>query len=89
MATTKTTIQLRDLSTRQLSELRRRAGMRGVTPEQYVKRLVDNDLAIDEDVKHTTIAELAAPIREVLGHLSDSEIDSLVDNARRPRTRKR
>lgn len=87
--TTPTTIRLRDLSARQVSELRRRASTRGVTPEEYVKRLIEEDLAIDEDVKQTTIAELATPLRETFGHLSDAEIDAFVDKARGPKTRKR
>jgi hypothetical protein len=84
-----TAIQLRDLSRRQLTEIRRRASTRGMTPEQYIKRLVEEDLAIDEDVKHATLAELAAPLRETFGHLSDADIDAFVDKARGPKTRKR
>jgi hypothetical protein len=87
--TTTSTIQLRDLSRRQLSEIRRRASTRGITPEQYIKRLIEDDLSNGRRVRRKSLFELAEPVRDALKDYTDEELDALVDSARGPRHRKR
>jgi hypothetical protein len=88
--TTLSTIELRDLSPRQLSEIRRRASTRGITPEQYIKSLIEHDLSNGRRrARRKSLFELAEPVRDALKDYTDEELDALVDSARGPRHRKR
>ena len=73
------------LPKRKLSALLREAKREGISPEQYVRESVEERLAIAERARTTSLYELARPIRDALGHLSDAEIDAFVDRARGPR----
>lgn len=50
----------------------------GVTPEQYLRELVELDLALDRKARTTTLAELMGPGRDV----DEVELDRLVEDAR-------
>jgi hypothetical protein len=88
MAATKSTIQLRDLSGRKLSALRRAAERQGITPEQYVKDLIDEELTRIDRASRTTFDEAAGPFREAFRGVSEAELDALVDAARKRRHRR-
>jgi hypothetical protein len=49
-----------------------------MTPQRYLKHLVEEDLAISERAKHTDFETLLGPGRET----DEGEIDRLVDDAR-------
>jgi hypothetical protein len=55
-----------------------RAGKLGMTPERYVKYLVEEDLAISPEAKTTTFDELMGLGRKV----DEREIDRLVEAAK-------
>jgi hypothetical protein len=74
--------QLKDLTPRQLSALRRKARKLGVTPDVYVKELIEDDLAMDRKARVSTFDELAAPLRQNLKKLGNDDIDRLVEKAR-------
>jgi ribosomal protein L10 len=85
-------VQLHDLPQRQISALRRKTRRLGLSTESYLKTLIENDLEMDEFVRHASFAEIAAPFRKAYVGGSEEELDRLVDAARTrhyQRTRKR
>lgn len=72
-------VRVKGLRRRDLAALTVKAKQWGMTPAGYVKRLVEEDLAIARAAKTTTFAELMGP-----GQPGDeSEIDQLVERARK------
>ena len=82
MATTMHFLRVGKLAPRQLSALRRKARRMGLTPQGYVKQLIEQDLALDRKAQGSSLDELAGPFREALQGLSDEELDRAVDAAR-------
>lgn len=82
MATTATILKVAELGPRQLSALKRKAERLGLTPETYVKQLIEEDLALDRKAQNTSLDELAVPYRKALKDVSDKELDEMVDAAR-------
>jgi len=81
-------LHLPDLPLRKRSAMKRKIRRLGVTPSLYVRQLIEDDLALDQKARTTSLAELAAPIRNALGSLSEDDLDGLVDAARGKRERK-
>jgi hypothetical protein len=79
MATTAAdTLQVKGLGRHKLDELTLRARRLGMTPEKYVKRLVEEDLAISAEARGMTFAEIMGTGRKV----DEEELDRLVEKAR-------
>ena len=55
-----------------------RAKRLGMTPQRYLRHLVEEDLAISERAKTSSFEQLLGPGRPV----DEAEIDRLVENAR-------
>jgi hypothetical protein len=72
------TLQVKGLAKRQVAEVAERASRLGMTPERYVKHLVEEDLAISRQAKMTTFDELIGEGREV----DEQELDRLVEAAK-------
>jgi hypothetical protein len=89
MAATATTLRVNGLGSRAMNELEHKAKRLGMTPQRYVRELVEKDLALDRKARTTTLAELMGPGRDV----DEPELDRLVEAARtrhhRRTTRKR
>jgi hypothetical protein len=66
------------LGKRKLAELTSRARSLGLTPEGYVRLLIEEDLALEQKARTTTFAKLMGPGRDV----DEAELDRLVDGAR-------
>ena len=66
------------LNKRRMAELTRKAKSLGLTPEHYVRRLIEQDLELDRRARTTTFTRLMAPPRDV----DEAELDRLVDAAR-------
>jgi hypothetical protein len=77
-----TTLRTSKLPAVRLSAVRRRARALGLTPPEYLRQLIEDDLAVSAKVKSTSLDELAAPFREALGGVSDEELDRRVKAAR-------
>src|SRR5438067_2160837 len=77
-----TTLQVRNLAKKKLTELRRIAAREGVSASEYVKDLIEHHLQIAAEARTKTFAELSKPFQEAFGHLSEAEIDAMVDAAR-------
>ena len=87
MASTATDFRISDLPKRQASALKRKAERMGLSPLDYLKQLIEDDLALDEQAQNTSLQELAAPFRKALKGASDEEIARIVAKARSPRRR--
>jgi hypothetical protein len=73
-----TTLQLKGLGRKAMTELAIKARRLGMSPERYLRELVREDLALDRKAKTTTLAEIMGPSREV----DEAELDKLIDAAR-------
>lgn len=82
MATASSVLKLDKLPARQASALRRRARTLGLTPVDYVKQLIQDDLALDQKARSSSLDELAAPFRKALGDVPETELDQMVHAAR-------
>jgi hypothetical protein len=71
-------LRVTGLSQRKLSALAERAKRCGLTPERYVKQLVERDLEISEEARTKTFAEIMGPGQPV----DEEELDRLVERAR-------
>ncbi len=72
------TLQLKGLGRHKLDELTRKARRLGLTPEKYLRRLVEEDLAISHEARTKTFAEIMGPGGEV----DEEEVDRLVEKAK-------
>ena len=82
-------VQIDDLSARQLTALRRKADALGLSVPQYLKQLIQDDLAFDRKARNSSFSDLAAPFRKALKDTDESTLDRIVDRARRTPARRR
>jgi hypothetical protein len=87
MASTATELRISDLPKRQASALKRKAERMGISAGDYVKQLIEDDLALDQKAQSTPLEELAAPFRKALKGASEEEIAWIVAKARSRRRR--
>ena len=59
----------------------------GFSADEYVRQLIEDDLALDVKAQTTPLHELAAPFRNALEGASEEEIAGIVARAR-PRRRR-
>jgi hypothetical protein len=71
-------LHLPELGKQKLAQLASKARSLGMTPQRYVCRLIEEDLALDRKAITTTFTELMGPGRDV----DEQELDRLVDEAR-------
>lgn len=86
MASTATDLRINDLPKRHASALRRKAERMGLSAGEYVKQLIEDDLALDQKAQGTPLEELAVPFRKALKGAGEEEIARIVAEAR-PRRR--
>jgi hypothetical protein len=72
------TIQLRGLRVKEMTALTQKAKRLGMTPERYLRQLVQEDLALDRKVQTTSLAEIMGSS----GPIDEAELDRIVDVAR-------
>ena len=72
------TLELKGLAPGKFQALEREAKKLGITPERYVKNLVEERLEIARDAREKTFAEISGPGTDV----DDAELDKLVEAAR-------
>jgi len=61
-----------------MAQLASKAKRLGMSPERYVRQLIEEDLALDRKAKTTTFAQLMGPGRTV----DEAILDRVVDEAR-------
>ena len=71
-----------DVDNQQMSQLKRKARKLGVSPEIYLRHLIETGLALDDRARSTPFHLLAGPIRRNLRGLSEQQLDQLVEKAR-------
>lgn len=76
------------LPSKKLLALKRRAQHAGMTPEAYVRQLIEDDLKLEREALQTPFEKLAAPFEKALGGMSDDEIDELAESVRARRHKK-
>lgn len=87
MASMATELRISDIPKRQASALKRKAQRMGLSTGDYVKQLIEDDLALDQRARSTPLAELAAPFRKAMKGASEAEIAQIVAKARCRRRR--
>jgi hypothetical protein len=87
MPPTATELRISDLPKRQASALKRKADRMGLSTGEYVKQLIQDDLALDRKAQSTSLEELAAPFRKALKGAGEEEIAGIVAKARSRRRR--
>jgi ABC-type uncharacterized transport system ATPase subunit len=78
MSTQSPALQIRGLGKQKMAAVRERAKRLGMTPQRYLRHLVEEDLAISERAKKSSFAQLLGPGQEA----DEGEIDQLVEAAR-------
>jgi hypothetical protein len=78
MAAIPSSIHLKGLGSRAMNDLTAKAKRLGMTPDRYVKQLVEDDLALDRNAKTTSLSGLMGPGLPI----DEAELDKLVDAAR-------
>ncbi|HEX4124062.1 MAG TPA: hypothetical protein VHY37_04985 [Tepidisphaeraceae bacterium] len=79
MATQQTeAFQIPGLGKQKTAEVIARARRLGMSPQRYIRRLVEEDLAISDRAKKTSFEELLGPGRKV----DEAEVDRLVEAAK-------
>jgi hypothetical protein len=82
MSLAATEIRIAKLPRRQASALKRKAKQMGLSTEDYVKQLIEDDLALDEKAKTLSLSELAAPFRKALTGATEEDIVQIVSESR-------
>ena len=71
-------IQVKGLGRHKIDKLAQKAKRLGMTPERYIKQLVEEDLAISDEARTKSFAEIMGPGKDI----DEDEIDSLVEKAK-------
>ena len=87
MASTAKELRISDLPRRQASALRRKAERMGLSADEYVRQLIEDDLALDQKAQSTSLEQLAAPFRKALKGATEEEILQIVAKTRSRRRR--
>jgi len=74
-----TSVRVTGLGKQKMSRIAAKAKRMGVTPAQYIKQLVDDDLESDRIARTTSLATIVGPALKV----DESELDELVNRAKR------
>lgn len=84
MATTGTTIRVSGLGRQAIASLKSQAAQQGLSIEDYVKELIENDISIAAMARTKTIDEVLAPVQRQFREsgMTEQELDDLVDAAR-------
>lgn len=82
MSTVLPTLHIPGLRREAMKELRNQAKSKGLTPERYVRELLEEHLAREHAARTQTFDELFAPVRARVGAVDESELDELVRRGR-------
>src|SRR5205823_443308 len=78
MANGTASLRVTGLGKQKMAALTRKARRMGLTPQNYLKHLVEQDLALDRKAQTISLSRLMGPGREI----DENELDRLVDQAR-------
>jgi len=89
MAASETHLAVKGLPKRRLAEFVRRAKSFGMTPEKYLRTLVEEDLTVSRKARTTTFHELMGSARIVDEQELDQLVEAVKERHHRRSTRKR
>jgi hypothetical protein len=70
-------LQLDDVSAIQAAALRKKASRLGITPETYIKQLIEYDLELDEEAASRSLTEISSPFRDALIRMTERQLDTI------------
>ena len=76
---TATSLRVTGLGKQKMSQIASRAKHLGLTPAEYLRQLVEEDLKLDHIAKTKSFSEILGPGQDV----DEAELDKLVDRAKR------
>lgn len=84
-ASSKITVQLSGLPREKLHALRSQAKAAGMTADAYARQLIEEAVSLEQEARTTTLDALFAPVQKRFREsgMTESELDDLVDAARR------
>jgi hypothetical protein len=68
-------LRVGDLRSKQVSAIKQRAQRLGVSPEAYVKQLIEDDLELDRQAQGSSLDKLAKPFQTALKDLPEHELE--------------
>jgi hypothetical protein len=84
MAAATLNLRVKGLGKQKIEALTRKAERLGLTKDEYVRQLLEDDLELDQQARTTFFAELMAPVREDFRRsgMSEADLDAIVKRAR-------
>jgi predicted DNA-binding protein len=82
MSAISTTLKVPGLSKRKLAKLAAFAKSLGMTPQDYVREVIEDRLEWEELSRSMSTDQILAPFRKGLQRINDADFDRLVDEAR-------
>jgi hypothetical protein len=82
VATMTTTLQIAGLSKRSMAKLKSSAKSLGLTPEDYVKEVIEDRLELEEATRNTTFDQILAPLYKRSDEIGEDELNRMVDRAK-------
>lgn len=79
------------LSRQEIAEVTTRAKRSGLSPEQYLREVIEDHLAIAREAKVKTLAQLSTHMRRDFARsgMTEAELDSIVERAKTKHRRSR
>ena len=77
------TLQIPNVAIKKVKFLQQEADREGISTERYLKGLIDERIERLKQRRRPTFEEVAKPFRKAYGHLTDAQIDQIVDETRR------
>lgn len=77
-----TTLQIAGLSKRSMAKLKSSAKSLGLTPEDYVKEVIEDRLELEEATRNTTFDQILAPLCKRSDEIGEDELNRMVDRAK-------
>ena len=89
MSTASPALRIPGLGRESMAELRSQARRKGLTPERYVRELLEEHLEREHAARTQTFDELFKPVRTRARGTDEGELDELVQRIRRQQPRQR
>jgi hypothetical protein len=84
-----TKVDLNKLPRSKLSAMKREARRLGMSPDDYALKLIEENFDLEQEARSTPWDELVEPFRKAFEGVPESELDAIVEKARRSGTKKR
>lgn len=82
MSTSPSPLRIVGLDAKRKAELAAHAKRLGLSPQRYVKQLIEDGLAMEREARERTFDDILTPLRKAAGMDEVPDLDDLVDRAR-------